>query len=182
MTRMRFRFAVAAALVAGLLLPVTASTPDKGTLATQIAEGRKQNQMMMRDYSWNTRTEVKIDGEVKSVKVDMMRFTADGELQRTKISDSADGQKKPRGIKGKVASKKIKGMQEWAQDLKVGNNISLSVNADSREHADHLFSKLSEGGKVTMPMDNTFWGSYFGMCTDRFDINWMIDFGEEPEG
>jgi len=100
-------------------LTVTAQqTPDKGTLATQIAEGRQQNQLMMREYTWNTRTEVKIDGEVKSVKVDLVRFTPDGELQKTKISDSADGQKKPRGVKGKVASKKIKGMQEWAAELK----------------------------------------------------------------
>ena len=72
---------------------------------------------MLREYTWNTRTEVKIDGEVKSVKVDLVRFTPEGELQKTKVSDSADGQKKPRGIKGKVASKKIKGMQEWASEL-----------------------------------------------------------------
>ena len=78
---------------------------DKGTLATQIAEGRKQNQMMMREYSWNMRTELKIDGEVKSLKVDMMRYTPEGELQKTKISDSADGQKQPRGIKGKAATR-----------------------------------------------------------------------------
>lgn len=41
--------------------------------------------------------------------------------------------------------------------------------------------ELSEGGKVNMPMDQTFWGSYFGMCTDKFDINWMISFGQAPE-
>jgi hypothetical protein len=99
------------------LAVVAQDAPDKGTLATQIAEGRKQNQLMLRDYTWNTRTEVKIDGEVKSVKVDLVRFTPEGELQKTKISDSADGQKKPRGIKGKVASKKVKGMKEWAGDL-----------------------------------------------------------------
>jgi hypothetical protein len=105
------------AIVLGLSAVAAQEAPDKGTLATQIAEGRKQNQMMLRDYTWNTRTEVKIDGEVKSVKVDLVRYTTDGELQKTKISDSADGQKKPRGVKGKVASKKIKGMQEWAKDL-----------------------------------------------------------------
>ena len=70
---------------------------------------------------------------------------------------------------------------EWATDLTVGNNITLSISADNKDQADHFFSKLSEGGKVTMPMDKTFWGSYFGMCTDKFDINWMIGFGEAPE-
>jgi len=112
------RLGIAIALMLGLAVASYAESPDKGTLATQIAEGRKQNHMMMRDYTWNTRTEVKIDGEVKSLKVDLVRFTPEGEIQRTKISDSADGQKKPKGIKGKVASKKIKEMQQWATELK----------------------------------------------------------------
>lgn len=70
---------------------------------------------------------------------------------------------------------------EWAKGLTVGNNITLSITADTREQADSFFSRLANGGKVTMPMDNTFWGSYFGMCTDKFGINWMISFGEAPQ-
>lgn len=118
MTTRILHLSVLAAIAFCATAVVAQDPPDKGTLATQIAEGRKQNMMMMRDYSWNMRTELKIDGEVKSLKVDMMRYTPEGELQKTKISDSADGQKKPRGIKGKAAKKKIKGMQEWAADLK----------------------------------------------------------------
>lgn len=57
-----------------------------------------------------------------------------------------------------------------------GSNFSLSVSADSREQADELFAKLSDGGRVTMAMQEMFWGSYFGSCTDRFGINWMIGF------
>lgn len=64
----------------------------------------------------------------------------------------------------------------------VGNNISVSITAQSKEEADHLFNGLSEGGEVTMPIDNTFWGDYFGMCTDRFGINWMVSFGPSQEG
>ena len=59
-----------------------------------------------------------------------------------------------------------------------GNNITLSINADSKEEADRIFNQLSEGGKVTMPMDNTFWGDYFGMFTDKFGIHWMMSFNE----
>ncbi len=70
---------------------------------------------------------------------------------------------------------------EWASGIVIGNNITISITADSKEQADHLFNSLSEGGKVTMPMDLTFWGSYFGMCTDKFDINWMISFKQAPE-
>ena len=102
--------------------------PNLGALAAEIDEGRKQNHMKMTSYTWNTRTEVKVDGEVKSTKVDLVRFTAEGELQKTKISDSADGQKKPRGIKGKAAGKKIKGMQEWGAELtKLLQKYSLST-------------------------------------------------------
>lgn len=65
--------------------------------------------------------------------------------------------------------------------LTVGNNFSISVSTDSKEKADNFFEKLSEGGSVTMPMDNTFWGDYFGMLTDRFGINWMVGFNEQEQ-
>jgi PhnB protein len=68
---------------------------------------------------------------------------------------------------------------EWASHLIVGNNISVSFTADSREHADHCFNGLSDGGQVTMPMADMFWGDYFGMCTDKFGINWMIGFNAQ---
>ncbi|HEY5407030.1 MAG TPA: VOC family protein [Ginsengibacter sp.] len=56
------------------------------------------------------------------------------------------------------------------------NNFSLSINTDKKEEADRLFQKLSEGGKVKVTMNDTFWGSYYGIVTDRFGINWKISF------
>lgn len=70
---------------------------------------------------------------------------------------------------------------EGAPEILTGNNISISISADNREQADHFFNSLSKGGKVNMPMENTFWGSYFGMCSDKFGINWMISSGQEPK-
>jgi PhnB protein len=70
---------------------------------------------------------------------------------------------------------------EWATKLTKGNNFSISINADTKAEADRLFNGLSVGGKVTMPMEKTFWGSYFGMFTDKFDINWMVSFDEQPQ-
>lgn len=67
---------------------------------------------------------------------------------------------------------------EWAPNTIIGNNITISVNADSKEQADRFFNQLSDGGRQTMPMNQTFWGDYFGMCVDRFRINWMISFNE----
>ncbi|KUG10996.1 glyoxalase [Elizabethkingia sp. HvH-WGS333] len=59
-----------------------------------------------------------------------------------------------------------------------GNNIQLSVNAGSREEADKLFNGLSAGGEITMPLQDTFWGAYFGMWTDKFGISWMVNYDD----
>lgn len=69
---------------------------------------------------------------------------------------------------------------EWASSFQQGNNFAISVNAGSKEEADRIFAGLSEGGRVTMPMSATFWGDYFGMWTDKFGINWMMSFNENP--
>ena len=60
--------------------------------------------------------------------------------------------------------------------LVIGNNFSISIVGESESHCDEVFGKLSEGGKVTMPLQDTFWGSYFGMLEDRFGVNWMINY------
>ena len=64
------------------------------------------------------------------------------------------------------------------QKLNVGNNFSLSLNVNSKEEATQLFNKLSVGGTVTMPLEDTFWGAYFGMWTDKFGINWMVNYDD----
>jgi len=60
--------------------------------------------------------------------------------------------------------------------MKFGDNISISINTHSEEEANKIFHALAEGGKVTMPLDKTFWGAYFGMLTDAFGINWMVNY------
>ena len=60
--------------------------------------------------------------------------------------------------------------------LAVGNNFALSIEVVSREQCDERFAKLSEGGSVIMPLQEMFWGDYFGQCADRFGINWMVSY------
>ena len=60
--------------------------------------------------------------------------------------------------------------------LNEGNNVHLSLHPDSREEADRLFNGLSAGGKVEMPLQDTFWGAYYGNFKDKFGIQWMINF------
>lgn len=60
-----------------------------------------------------------------------------------------------------------------------GNNFSISVSPESKEEADRLFTELSGGGSVTMPIQDVFWGSYFGSLTDQFGINWQVNFDRQ---
>lgn len=71
---------------------------------------------------------------------------------------------------------------EWASHHVVGTNVSISITASSREEADRIFNGLGEGGRVTIPMNETFWGDYFGMLTDRFGIHWMMSFNPNSQG
>ena len=63
--------------------------------------------------------------------------------------------------------------------LNVGNNFSITYSSKSREETDSLFAKLSEDGTVTMPLQDTFWGSYFGSCFDKFGIGWQFDYEQQ---
>jgi PhnB protein len=67
-------------------------------------------------------------------------------------------------------------LESLGQKLITGNNFYLSINAENRAEADRLFTKLSENGKVEMPMADMFWGDYFGITADKFGTQWMISF------
>ena len=56
------------------------------------------------------------------------------------------------------------------------NRSKISISAESKEEADKLFNGLSAGGSVEMPIDESPWGSYFGMFRDKYGIEWMVDF------
>ncbi|MES2811040.1 MAG: VOC family protein [Bacteroidota bacterium] len=66
-------------------------------------------------------------------------------------------------------------------DVKFGDNVSISINTDSKAEADKLFNGLSSDGNITMPLQSTFWGAYFGMFVDKFGVNWMVNFDEQPQ-
>ena len=72
-----------------------------------------------------------------------------------------------------MGSDVVESMQDRAR---AGSNFYISIDADSKAEADRLFSGLSSGGVVEMPIQDAFWGSYFGMLEDRFGIHWMVSF------
>lgn len=63
--------------------------------------------------------------------------------------------------------------------LTPGNAFSIMLEQDTRAETERLFRALGEGGKVTMPLQDMFWGDYFGTLTDRFAVQWMFNCREK---
>ena len=62
------------------------------------------------------------------------------------------------------------------RNVSFGDNFSLSLNFKSDGDINRTFEAMSAGGTVTMPLQDTFWGATFGMCRDKFGVNWMFNF------
>jgi PhnB protein len=56
-----------------------------------------------------------------------------------------------------------------------GNNVHINLEPDTRIETKRLFDALSTGGTVTQQLQDTFWGAYFGSCTDKYGIHWMVN-------
>jgi len=57
-----------------------------------------------------------------------------------------------------------------------GNNMHINVEPESKEETKRLFDALSAGGIITMPLEDMFFGAYFGSVTDKYGINWMLNY------
>ncbi len=65
--------------------------------------------------------------------------------------------------------------KEMGFELNSGNNMHISIEPETREEAKRIFDELSAGGRVTMPLEDMFFGAYYGSFTDKFGINWMVN-------
>lgn len=59
--------------------------------------------------------------------------------------------------------------------VNIGNNVHISLEPDTKEEAMKLFTALSAEGIVTMPLQDMFWGAFYGSCTDKYGVQWMIN-------
>lgn len=73
-------------------------------------------------------------------------------------------------------------LESLGQTVTPGNSSYISVHPDTKEEADRLFSALSEGAEVEMPIDDQMWGDYFGSLKDRFGIGWMVNYNSTYPG
>ncbi len=61
------------------------------------------------------------------------------------------------------------------QSVTSASNLSLSLNFNDAGEMNKIFASLSEGGKVTMELQDTFWGARFGMLEDKYGFSWMFN-------
>jgi PhnB protein len=67
-------------------------------------------------------------------------------------------------------------LESQGQPLTPGNNFSINLDMGSTEEAERLFAALSEGGSVEMPLQRTEWAEQYGICADRFGMQWMVNY------
>ena len=70
-------------------------------------------------------------------------------------------------------------LESMGHKLEIGNNTTINLEPDSKEETDRLYNALSEGGSDTMPLQDMFWGAYWGTCLDRFGIRWMFNYTKQ---
>jgi len=105
-----------------------------------------------------------------------------GELTFQTIGESPMAKDMPADKQGLImhADLKSPSLEFFASDMMrdkatVGDNIALSLNTKDEQEGRDLFAKLSEGGEVFMPLEKQFWGALFGVVTDKYGIEWMVN-------
>ena len=66
------------------------------------------------------------------------------------------------------------------RNVTFGDNFSIALDFKSDGDLNRAFDALATGGQVTMAVSDTFWGARFGMCTDKFGVNWMVNY-DKPQ-
>lgn len=106
-----------------------------------------------------------------------------GELSMMKVSETPMSENMP-GMGDLVMHSQLVG-EGWAifasdwcapSDRVQGNNWSVMIECSSEAEQDEIFAKIGQGGKVSMELSDTFWGSRFAMVKDRFGVDWMLNF------
>lgn len=187
--------------IGALMLGITVAVPvaaqmDMTEIVKKVSKARQENAQKTRDYSWTQRTEVKVKGEVKNLKSEIVRYTVDGELQKTPIDETSA--KAPKGVRGKVAKKKIGEMKDWMADLSEllkayslpteGNLLDFLNEASVTPDGD---GRRLDASDVVQPGDRmSVWiGADFKMVQtevstqhDGSDVKLMTDHETTPDG
>jgi PhnB protein len=111
-----------------------------------------------------------------------------GELVLQGIGDSPIADKMPAEMKDKIMHSMLTSQDIviMASDMSMngitkGNTVSMMLHCDSEKQVRDYYPKLSEGGKASHPLEDTFWGALFGDLTDQFGINWLLNFDKNEK-
>ncbi len=109
-----------------------------------------------------------------------------GELTIIRFKDMPDVEKVPEQDRNKIMHIALPmgkqmlmatdALESLGQTIEKGNNHHILVSCESKQEADKFFNGLSAGGFVMVPMSDQVWGDYFGMCTDKYGVQWMISY------
>lgn len=182
-------------LVMALAAPAAAQV-DMTEIVKKVSQARQENAKKTRDYSWTQRTEVKVKGEVKSLKSEIVRYTVDGELQKTPIDETSA--KAPKGVRGKVAKKKIGEMKDWMAELgellkayslpTEGNLLDFlnkaSVSADGAGRKLDATDVVQAGDRMSVWIgaDHKMTKTEVSTQHDGSDVKLMTDHETTPDG
>lgn len=128
-------------------------------------------------FDGNCREAMSFYGKCLGAKLDLMPFSqAPGECPGG-AKDRIMHSKLTKGAVILMASDTMPGMP-----FQQGNNFSVSIQCESLQEIESFFTAISENGKVTMPLQDTFWGARFGMLVDQFGVQWMFNFEHPKQG
>jgi PhnB protein len=71
-------------------------------------------------------------------------------------------------------------IESMGQTLRIGNNITISLELDVLDDANRIFTVLSDGGSDIQPLSKMFWGAHWGTCADRYGVRWMFNVPDAP--
>ena len=67
-------------------------------------------------------------------------------------------------------------LESFEKPFSPGNNFYINIEAESGGEADRLFKVLADGGSIEMPLQKTDWAEKYGVCVDKFGVQWMVNF------
>ncbi len=110
-----------------------------------------------------------------------------GKLEVMTVADSPMAKDMPKEKHGNVmhsvlinGDMKIIGMDMMRDKAIIGDNVGIAVDCNSDKEIKTIFDKLAKGGEVFMPLEEMFWGGVFGVVTDKYGVEWMLNFQKKP--
>lgn len=109
-----------------------------------------------------------------------------GELETMLVMDSPMAMDMPADKQNNIMHSVLKngkisfiGMDMMRDKATIGDNVGISLNCESEMELRDLFKKLSNGGEVFMKPEMQFWGGVFGVLTDKYGVEWMLNYQKE---